>query len=374
MNNFKKNIYNKNKKLSKFATLNKEAIRLYIETDDYDDIRSPFFRDIDRILFSLAYTRYLDKTQVFTYQKHDHITKRMVHVQYVSKIARTIGRALKLNEDLIEAAALGHDLGHVPFGHTGEMYLNELSLKYGQGYFKHNIQSVRVLKDIEKYGNGLNVTYQVLDAIMCHNGEILEPVYKPKKKTKEEFLKDYELSYREEHNLLVPSTLEGCVVRISDLIGYIGRDIEDGIRLKLLKESDIPKNITKVLGSRNKDIINTIILDILNNSYNKNYIKLSDDVYKAVNDLKSFNYKNIYYKAYTKEEFKNIKEMFNTIFDYYLKVLKEEKKSSSIFTSYLKNMSDEYKNNTNERIVLDYIAGMTDEFFINKYNIIKDIK
>ncbi len=369
MKDFKENTHKRNMDLMEFATMDKDAKRLY---PDDEDIRTAFFRDIDRILFSLAYTRYIDKTQVFTYQKHDHLTKRMIHVQYVSKIARNIGRALKLNEDLIEAAALGHDLGHVPFGHVGEVHLNELSLKHNEGYFKHNIHSVRVLKEIEKFGRGLNITYQVLDAIMCHNGEILDPIYKPKEKDEQEFLKDFELSYKEKNNLLVPGTLEGCVVRISDLIGYIGRDIEDGIRVGLIKIEDIPENITKVLGSRNKDIINTIVTDILKNSYNKNYIKLSDDVYKAINDLKTFNYKNIYHKAYTDKEVIEIETMFNVLFDHYLEVLDKKDKTSNIYSSYLSNMTEEYNNNTPARIVIDYIAGMTDEFFISEYNKVKE--
>ena len=158
---------NHNQYLSSYATKDEEAIRC---TREEEDIRPPFFRDIDRIIYSMAYTRYMDKAQVFTYQKNDHISKRMIHVQMVSKIARTIGRALGLNEDLIEAASLGHDLGHTPFGHVGESILNEISLEQKEGYFHHNIQSVRMLMEIEQGGVGRNLTLQVLDAIMCHNG------------------------------------------------------------------------------------------------------------------------------------------------------------------------------------------------------------
>lgn len=154
---------------SPFATKDKESIRLIpIE----EDIRPNFFRDIDRIIHSTSYTRYMDKTQVFSLKDNDNISKRMVHVQLVSKIARTIGRALSLNEDLIEAAALGHDLGHVPFGHEGERILNKISLKHNEGYFNHNVQSVRELMDIENDGEGINLSIQTLDAILCHNGEL----------------------------------------------------------------------------------------------------------------------------------------------------------------------------------------------------------
>src|SRR5574344_159727 len=169
--------------LSKFACKNSASIRLNKEEND---IRPPFFRDTDRIIYSLSYTRYIDKTQVFTNIDNDNISKRMTHVQMVSRVARTIGRALGLNEDLIEASALGHDLGHVPYGHQGEYILNEISLSHGCGYFNHNIESVRLLMEIENHGLGNNITIQVLDAIMCHNGEFLLGEYAPKKKTKEE--------------------------------------------------------------------------------------------------------------------------------------------------------------------------------------------
>lgn len=161
------------------------------------DIRPNYFRDIDRIIYSLSYTRYIDKTQVFSHKENDHISKRMTHVQMVSKIARTIGRALSLNEDLIEAAALGHDLGHPPFGHTGEAILNKISLELGLGYFNHNIQSVRTLLKIENQGKGSNLCLQTLDAIMCHNGEIELAEYYPVSKDIETFLQEYNLSYQD---------------------------------------------------------------------------------------------------------------------------------------------------------------------------------
>ena len=182
----KKQMNKHNDVLTFYACKDDEA--LYFKNNN-DDIRTPFFRDIDRIIYSLAFIRYQDKTQVFSFTEHDHVAKRMIHVQFVSKIARTIGRALGLNEDLIEAAALGHDLGHVPFGHVGERILNKISLDSGEGFFNHNVHSVRLLMNIENYGKGLNITLQTLDAIMCHNGEITLGKYEPIKKTKEKFSK-----------------------------------------------------------------------------------------------------------------------------------------------------------------------------------------
>ena len=282
----KNNFLNKEKYLSEYACKSSDYCRIDFEEED---ISPPYFHDTDRIIHSLSYTRYLDKTQVFTNVSNDHISKRITHVQLVSKIARTIGRALNLNEDLIEAIALGHDIGHTPLGHAGEAILNEISLRELGEYFAHNIQSVRHLNYVENNGNGLNLCIQVLDGIMCHNGEVLSSVYSPCIKDKNEFLKEYEDSYKDinKSNKNRPMTLEGCVVRISDVIGYIGRDIEDAIIINKIKREDIPENITKVLGNSNREIVNTIILDIINNSMNKPYIKMSDDIYNALFELKS---------------------------------------------------------------------------------------
>lgn len=355
--------------MNSLACKNEEAI--YFKTTE-NDFRTPFSRDVDRILYSLSFQRYMDKTQVFSFKENDHLTKRMIHVLYVSKIARTIGRALNLNEDLIEAGALGHDLGHTPFGHVGEAILNEISLRAGCGYFNHNIHSVRLLMNIENYGNGKNITLQTLDAILCHNGELVMGKYEPKwNKTKDDFLRDYERTYKDKNTSfqLIPMTLEGCVVRISDLIAYLGRDIDDAIRMKLLTWEDVPNNITSVLGKSNKEIVNSIVTDVINNSLGKNYIKLSNEVFEAIKNLKDFNYKNIYNKAYTEEEKENLKVMLNTLYNAYINDLNNNNEESNIIKSYLANMSDEYKNNNSkERIVIDYIAGMTDDYTLKEYN------
>ena len=358
--------------LSTYACRNSDAIRKIAEKED---IRPPFFRDIDRIIYSLSYTRYIDKTQVFSFNDNDHISKRMTHVQMVSKIGRTIGRALGLNEDLIEAAALGHDLGHSPFGHEGEYILNELSLKYDAGFFNHNIQSVRTLMEVEKKGKGQNLTLQTLDAIMCHNGEFVMDKYEPVPKTFEEFIEEYETSYKEKGftKKLVPMTLEGCVVRISDVIAYIGKDIEDAIRLGIIKKEELPKDITDILGTENREIVNTIILDIIKNSFDKPYLKMSPEVYKALYKLKDYNYENIYYKANTKEDRLNFEKMFKTVFEKSLKDLESDNKESSIWKSFLWEMNEEYlESNSKKRIVIDYIAGMTDAFLLKEYK--KQIK
>ena len=348
-----------------YACKDIDAIRLEpIE----DDLRPNYFRDTDRIIHSLSYTRYIDKTQVFTHWHNDNISRRIIHVQLVAKIARTIGRALSLNEDLIEAIGLGHDLGHVPFGHPGERILNDISLKYLGEYFSHNVESVRELMYLENNGNGTNLSIQVLDGILCHNGEFVLGEYYPKEKTKEDFIHDYEECYKDIKHIetLRPMTLEGCVVRISDMIAYLGRDIEDAIRLGVLKSEGIPKSITNILGSTNRDIVNTIILDIIENSMGKNYIKLSEKVLRAIIDLKQFNYKNIYYKANSKEDIEFYTKVFNELFIYYRNNI--DNPNCSINSVFLKGMSPKYLDNTtNERKVIDYLAGMTDDFILKEY-------
>ena len=360
------NFLRKEDYLSQYACFSKDAIRI---REEEEDIRPPFFNDIDRIIHSLSYTRYLDKTQVFTRSDNDHISKRITHVQLVSKIARTIGRALNLNEDLIEAIALGHDIGHTPLGHEGESILNEISLRELGEYFAHNIQSVRHLMFVENNGKGFNLSLQVYDGIMCHNGEMLDSVYTPVKKSKEEFLKEFQDSYHDivKSNKNHPMTLEGCVVRISDIIGYIGRDIEDAIMIGRIQREDIPKEISDVLGSTNKEIVNTIILDIIENSMNQPYIKMSQNVYKALFDLKKFNYQHIYQYSLTSEEKEYYKLGMNKIYDRYLKDIQTHNYDSIIYKIFLDNQVEEYLSDTSDgRKVIDFIAGMTDELFLKE--------
>ena len=357
--------------LSKYASRDEDSIRL---EPIKDDIRPNYFRDIDRIIHSLSYTRYIDKTQVFTHWHNDNVSRRIIHVQLVAKIARTIGRALSLNEDLIEAIGLGHDIGHVPFGHPGEYILNDVSLKYTGEYFMHNVESVRELMVLENNGRGTNVSIQVLDGILCHNGEFALGEYHPKVKTKEDFLNDYYTCYKDINHgkTLRPMTLEGCVVRISDMIAYLGRDVEDAIRLGVLDKNSLPKEITEVLGSTNSEIVNTIILDIIENSIGKDYIKLSDRVLESIVALKKFNYKNIYYKANSDEDIAYYTKVFNELFIYYRDNINNP--DCSINTVFLRSMKEKYlENNSIERKVIDYLAGMTDDYIIREYekNILK---
>ena len=366
----KENILKLEDNLSIYACKSKDAIRL---KEAKEDVRPAFFHDIDKVIHSSPYSRYMNKTQVYSFYKNDHISTRMLHVQLVSKVARTIGRCLNLNEDLIEAIGLSHDIGHTPLGHTGEKILNDISMKELGIPFMHNLQSVREFMYLSLNGKGSNLTVQVLDGIMCHNGEKLEKVYEPVNKTKEDFLKDYNESIKSHDyaSKIRPMTLEGCVVRISDVIAYIGRDIEDAIILGKLDRNSIPKEITDVLGNNNREIINNIVLDIVENSYEQGKIILSDKVFDAMNKLMTFNYKNIYDFANSKEDLQGYKDDINKLYYSLLNDLDSNNKKSNIYKDFISHMSREYLDNTgNKQIVLDYIAGMTDDYFMTQLNAI----
>lgn len=362
----KDNLLRYEKDLSPYATKSQEAIRL---REEGEDMRPSFSHDADRIIYSLSFTRYMKKTQVFSFQENDHVSKRITHVLFVSKIARTIARALCLNEDLVEAIALGHDIGHTPLGHVGEYILDEISRKELNENFYHNVQSVRNFLFVENKGKGLNLTLQVLDGIMCHNGEILSPIYEPVSKTKEQFLKEYEACYKDSNvaKTIRPMTLEGCVVRICDMIAYIGRDVEDALLLGVLSKDEIPEEIAKVLGTSNREIVNSLVLDIVNQSYGKPYIKLSKEVFEALKAFKKFNYQHIYNKANSIEAIEEYRRGLNLLYRCYLKDLEEKNEKSVIYQFFLNDMNKEYRENTKkQRIVLDFLSGMTDDFFLQQ--------
>jgi dGTPase len=330
--------------------------------------RQNYAVDSDRILHSLSYTRYIDKTQVFYLVDNDHITHRVLHVQLVSKISRTIGRFLGLNEDLIEAIALGHDLGHCPFGHDGETYLSELCEANGIGPFQHNLQSVRFMDKIERKGRGLNLTLQALDGIMCHDGEIHIPELAPKRdKTFAAFDEEMARKHADPSIPLTPMTLEGCVMRMADTIAYIGRDIEDAIRLNLIRRDQVPKECVQQLGNTNGTIVYNLVTDLIQNSYEKPAIAFSPATSDALKRLKDFNLTNIYLNAQIKPDSNKIKQLFYVLFERYLEDLDKENQASIIFTEYLRDMSEEYLAAiTPAEIVRDFIAGMTDQYFLRQ--------
>src|SRR5271157_1449474 len=250
-----------------------------------EDIRTPYSRDADRIIHTRAYTRYIDKTQVFYLVENDHITHRVIHVQLVSKIARTIGRCLRLNEDLIEAIALGHDIGHIPYGHFGETCLSSLCEQYGIGKFFHNVQSVRFLDQIED----CDLTMQVLDGILCHNGESDDVRIATEPCASWAVFDKKVQDNADGRRSRSPMTLEGCVVKFADTIAYIGRDLQDARDVGLIKDAtQIPDTSREVLGSTNREIINTLIYDLLENSdaEDAGFISYSSDVESALIGLR----------------------------------------------------------------------------------------
>lgn len=355
-------------RLSVFACPSSAALRKEREEGVELGHRQHFSLDTDRILHSLAYSRYIDKTQVFYLIKNDHITHRVLHVQFVSKIGRTIGRLLRLNEDLIEAIALGHDIGHTPFGHDGETFLSQLCEEHGVGPFLHNIQSVRFLQEIERKGKGWNLTLQVLDGIFCHDGEVHIQVLEPDPdKDFTSFEQEMKQKALNPSFTPKPMTMEGCVVRMADTISYIGRDIEDAIRLGLIRRSDIPEECRRVLGDTNGTIVYRLVEDLVINSLDRPYISFSEEIAKALGQLKKFNYEHIYRSAKVKEQRGKVSLMFRLLFEKYMEDLEKENLDSDIYQEFLDGMSQAYLERTPKAgIVRDFIAGMTDEYFLSQ--------
>lgn len=352
--------------LSPDATSSAAGYRRKDEIQLETEYRQAFAVDVDRILYSLAYTRYIDKTQVFYLVKNDHITHRVLHVQLVSKVARTIGRFLRLNEDLIEAIALGHDIGHAPFGHEGETYLSQLCRTSGIGYFNHNVQSVHFLDRVEKKGKGWNLCMQTLDGILCHDGEVHQRRLSPQRDKSFSTL-DRELMEKTNRpdTALVPMTLEGCVVRMADTISYIGRDIEDAIRLDLIKRSDLPSGVTRLLGNTNGTIVYRLVTDLIQHSTPDASLSFSPDISTALKKLKDFNYEHIYLNPKIKQNSQIIEQLFRHLFDTFLEDLVKKRRTSVIFTHFLEDMSENYiEAHRSEEIIRDFLAGMTDSYFL----------
>ena len=331
--------------------------------------RPNFAKDIDRILYSPYYNRYTDKTQVFSLIKNDDITRRSLHVQLVSRIARTIGRALNLNLDLIEAIALGHDIGHTPFAHCGEVFLNELYHAHTGRFFSHNIHSVRVLDKIFP----LNLSLQTLSGIAGHNGEIELSEYFPVPMDSfEDFEAELEKCYTIPgySNKIQPSTLEGNVVRISDIIAYLGKDRQDAASIQIVEDNAFP---TSVIGSINSEIINNLVVNIIENSYGQPYIKLDEAHFRAVQSYKRDNYAMIYANEPGRAILNRVaKPMMQEIYEQLLEDLLLDKQDSPIFrhhidyvnqTSYPRTVP--YKKTEPNQMIVDYIASMTDDYLID---------
>jgi dGTPase len=354
--------------LAPYATPSTAAMHRRPEERSERGHRLNFSLDADRILHSLAYTRYIDKTQVFYLIDNDHITHRVLHVQFLSKIARDIGRFLRLNEDLIEAIALGHDIGHAPFGHDGERHLSAICERHGIGCFQHNVQSVRFLDRIERKGRGWNLSLQVLDGILCHDGELHEAGLRPRPgKTFDDLDREMELKTHKPEAVLVPMTVEGCVVRLADTISYIGRDIEDAIRLNLVSRDQIPSRCATRLGTTNGAIVYNLVEDVIKNSAGRDAVAFSAEVSEALRELKTFNYQSIYQNPKIKGEEHKIGRLFELLFEVYLEDFERKRRDSALFGGFLEGMSPGYlEGSSPAEIVRDFIAGMTDDYFLKK--------
>ncbi len=291
-------------------------------------IRTDFQRDRDRIIHSKSFRRLKHKTQVFVAPEGDHFRTRLTHTLEVSQIARTIGRALRLNEDLIEAIALGHDLGHTPFGHTGERVLNRLH----PGGFKHNEQSLRIVDLLESKKDkiGLNLTYEVRDGIKNHTGSTL------------------------------PASLEGQVVKYADRIAYINHDIDDAIRAGVIKAQDIDEELTEILGASHGERINTMIFDIIETSIDRDGIKMSKHIGEATSRLREFMFENVYLNNYAKSEETKAEYVIEELYKYYMK--NSEKLPKEHMEIY------EASDHKLEDMICDYIAGTTDRYAVNLFN------
>ena len=336
--------------------------------EDRCTIRSDFERDTGRIIYSQAFRRLRHKTQVFFNPQNDHICSRIEHVIYVNYIATTIARALNLNIDLVQSIALGHDIGHSPFGHSGERTLNACVKKYDASmFFEHEMQSLRVadlLADRNGHrGEGLNLSFEVRDGIVSHCGETYSEYRLVPDRDKET---DSILSLNSVHRNM-PATLEGCVVRIADKIAYVGRDIEDAARAGIMEFEDIPPAITSTLGTTNSQIIHTLVTDIIHNSLNKDSVVLSDESGQAMEALLKENVTRIYQSDKIKKYKIRVKTTMEGLFDAMMMAISDPEKAhasgNSVFTGLIEYVKGYPADHTSEvQMVTDYIAGMTDSF------------
>ncbi len=369
--------------INQYACKDSDIIRRMPDHDEPHLWRPAFVMDVEKILHNNYYNRYSDKTQVISCHKNDDISRRALHVQLVSRIARTIGMTLGLNLDLIEAISLGHDIGHAPFGHAGERYLSEIYNEHTGRIFNHNIHSARVLDKIIFR----NISLQVLDGVICHNGEMEQQHYSPKTFSQNdpwhEFDSSMENCYTDPsaNKKLIPGTLEGCIMRISDIIAYLGKDRQDAIKIGLIPDDS--SFTAGSLGSTNAQIIHNMTVSIIENSYGKPYISMDPDAYETFSKAKAENYQNIYNNDKLNAMYNdNIKPMFKMLYEELLKQAKALDKDSILYRhhiDYIRNANkyvsyfkiddfmDNYLSQDPNEIVVDFIASMTDDYFIDLY-------
>lgn len=360
-----------------YACNDKDVVRRFENHDKSYLWRPVFVSDTEKILHNPYYTRYSDKTQVFSLYKNDDISRRAYHVQLVARIARNIGALLGLNTDLIEAISLGHDMGHTPFGHDGEYILDDLFRdKTGRRFF-HNVHSVRVLDKLISR----NISLQTLDGVVCHNGEMELKEYRPRKLSGfAQFDERLESCYLTEENnkKQVPSTLEGCVMRICDIIAYLGKDRQDAWRLKIVENTDVFSKLE--IGQSNAEIINNLVVNIVEKSYGKDYLCMDDNYFEALKLAKKENYKFIYGNEEMKKVVdEQIRPMFSAVYEELLKQAGTMQKDSILYTHHIEFLKeqnkyqkyyniDDYMSEDKNQIVVDYIASMTDDYLVDLYH------
>lgn len=365
----------KEHRVNPYAFRNEDILRRRMDHDKPKLWRPAFVRDTEKIMHTPFYNRYSDKTQVFSLYKNDDISHRALHVQLVSRIARNIGEILGLNCDLIEAISLGHDIGHTPFGHAGERKLSQLYHDNTGRFFHHNVHSVRVLDYIFPQ----NISLQTLDGILCHNGEMELEAYRPKpyadfdildKKVEECYLEDTAMKQ------LIPATLEGCVMRISDIIAYLGKDRQDARKLKIFSEE--PDYQNNVIGTTNAQIINNMIVNIIENSYGKDYIRMDPEYFKAFSLAKKENSKLIYMDEKTDQIYEEtLNPMMEELYYKLLDDAKSMNKNTVFYRHHIEYIREitrysfqekDYRETPPNDMVVDYIAAMTDDYMVDLYD------
>ena len=364
-------------KKNPYACQDLEVIRRFFGHDKPLLWRPAFVSDTEKILHNPYYNRYSDKTQVFSLYKNDDISRRAYHVQLVARVARNIGMMLGLNNDLIEAISLGHDMGHTPFGHDGEYILDDLYREKTGRRFFHNVHSVRVLDKLICR----NISLQTLDGVVCHNGEMELKEYRPLTLNSfHDFDERIEKCYLTEdaNKKQIPSTLEGCVMRICDIIAYLGKDRQDAQKLGVVENNQVFSKLE--IGQTNAEIINNLIVNIVENSYGKDYLCMDDNYFEALKFAKKENYRLIYgnedMKKIVKEQ---IRPMFACVYEELLKQAKEMKKDSILYTHHIEFLKeqnqyqdyfniDAYLEEEANQIVVDYMASMTDDYFVELYH------
>ncbi|MGB8706355.1 MAG: HD domain-containing protein [Dehalococcoidia bacterium] len=367
--NYLQLVAKREKNLSQYAKQSNECIGRKKRLPPSDK-RTEFERDTHRILHSLPFRRLKHKTQVFFAPKNDHICTRMEHALHVASISSTICINLDLNVDLAEAIALAHDIGHAPFGHIGETVLNKLSKENDLRDFMHEAQSLRVIDRFREKGNTLNLTYEVRDGVVCHRGEKFDQSIQPDRKKN---IKAVESSDAKQQ---LPATLEGCVVRVADRIAYLGRDFEDATEAQIIRQDDLPGEVSKSLGKNNSEIIGTLIDDVIINS-RADSINMSNEVFAGMEAFRSFNYERIYNSKPVQSQAQRIEGMLRDLFNTFYELVRETKRGKDIrnnyrgdfyqvFFEFLRDMQYS-KEETDAQIIIDFLAGMTDNFAIRAF-------